>query len=78
MDLSSHIQDFIDSCVPKLRSQWPEVRGSAAIVIGSYKKIYIYLLFFKTFNFRNFAQFPHRAKWTNRGSWHQNSHLTKG
>lgn len=36
MELPSHIQDFIDSCVPKLRSQWPEVRGSAAIVIGKY------------------------------------------
>ncbi|XP_065363715.1 maestro heat-like repeat-containing protein family member 1 isoform X1 [Calliphora vicina] len=34
MELTDHIQDFIDSCIPKLRSQWPEVRGSAAIVIG--------------------------------------------
>ncbi|EDW81982.1 uncharacterized protein Dwil_GK25557 [Drosophila willistoni] len=34
LELSDHIQDFIDSCMPKLRSQWPEVRSSAAIVIG--------------------------------------------
>ncbi|XP_067641697.1 maestro heat-like repeat-containing protein family member 1 [Eurosta solidaginis] len=34
MDLPDHIQDFIDSAIPKLRSQWAEVRGSAAIVIG--------------------------------------------
>ncbi|XP_058977775.1 maestro heat-like repeat-containing protein family member 1 isoform X1 [Musca domestica] len=34
MEMTDHIQDFIDSCLPKLRSQWPEVRGSAAIVIG--------------------------------------------
>ncbi|KAI8033359.1 maestro heat-like repeat-containing protein family member 1 [Drosophila gunungcola] len=34
MELTEHIQDFIDSCLPQLRSQWPEVRGSAAIVIG--------------------------------------------
>ncbi|KAH8397492.1 hypothetical protein KR222_008299, partial [Zaprionus bogoriensis] len=34
LELTQHIQDFIDSCMPKLRSQWPEVRGSAAIVIG--------------------------------------------
>ncbi|XP_036218360.2 maestro heat-like repeat-containing protein family member 1 isoform X2 [Bactrocera oleae] len=34
MDLPAHIQDFIDSAIPKLRSQWAEVRGSAAIVIG--------------------------------------------
>ncbi|KAH8303311.1 hypothetical protein KR059_006711 [Drosophila kikkawai] len=33
-ELTEHIQDFIDSCLPQLRSQWPEVRGSAAIVIG--------------------------------------------
>ncbi|KAL7745291.1 hypothetical protein ACLKA6_015316 [Drosophila palustris] len=34
LELTEHTQDFIDSCMPKLRSQWPEVRGSAAIVIG--------------------------------------------
>ncbi|XP_030379317.1 maestro heat-like repeat-containing protein family member 1 [Scaptodrosophila lebanonensis] len=34
MELTEHIQDFIESCIPKLRSQWPEVRGSSAIVIG--------------------------------------------
>ncbi|XP_062140957.1 maestro heat-like repeat-containing protein family member 1 [Drosophila sulfurigaster albostrigata] len=34
LELTEHTQDFIDSCLPKLRSQWPEVRGSAAIVIG--------------------------------------------
>ncbi|XP_036319611.1 maestro heat-like repeat-containing protein family member 1 isoform X2 [Rhagoletis pomonella] len=34
MDLPDFIQDFIDSAIPKLRSQWAEVRGSAAIVIG--------------------------------------------
>ncbi|EDX02836.1 maestro heat-like repeat-containing protein family member 1 [Drosophila yakuba] len=34
LELTDHIQDFIDSCLPQLRSQWPEVRGSAAIVIG--------------------------------------------
>ncbi|KAH8408933.1 hypothetical protein KR009_004065 [Drosophila setifemur] len=34
VELTDHIQDFIESCLPQLRSQWPEVRGSAAIVIG--------------------------------------------
>ncbi|KAH8300821.1 hypothetical protein KR018_005563, partial [Drosophila ironensis] len=34
LKLTDHIQDFIDSCLPQLRSQWPEVRGSAAIVIN--------------------------------------------
>ncbi|XP_016988226.1 maestro heat-like repeat-containing protein family member 1 [Drosophila rhopaloa] len=34
LELTEHIQDFIESCLPQLRSQWPEVRGSAAIVIG--------------------------------------------
>lgn len=33
-ELPDHIQDFIDSCVPHLKSQWPEIRGNAAIVIG--------------------------------------------
>ncbi|XP_055840897.1 maestro heat-like repeat-containing protein family member 1 isoform X1 [Episyrphus balteatus] len=33
-DLPDSIQDFIESCIPKLRSQWPEVRGNAAIIIG--------------------------------------------
>ncbi|XP_037882576.1 maestro heat-like repeat-containing protein family member 1 [Glossina fuscipes] len=34
MELTDHIQDFINSCLPNLRSLWPEVRGSAAVVIG--------------------------------------------
>lgn len=34
MELTDHIQDFINSCLPNLRSPWPEVRGSAAVVIG--------------------------------------------
>lgn len=34
VDLADSIQDFIESCIPKLRSQWPEVRGNAAIIIG--------------------------------------------
>uniref|UniRef100_A0A1A9WCB3 Uncharacterized protein n=1 Tax=Glossina brevipalpis TaxID=37001 RepID=A0A1A9WCB3_9MUSC len=33
MELTDHIQDFINSCLPNLRSPWPEVRGSAAVVI---------------------------------------------
>lgn len=33
-ELPDHIQDFIDSCIPHLKSQWPEIRGNAAIVIG--------------------------------------------
>lgn len=41
MELTDHIQDFIDSCLPKLRSQWPEVRGSAAIVIGKHMLYFI-------------------------------------
>ena len=41
MELTDHIQDFIDSCIPKLRSQWPEVRGSAAIVIGMFILVHI-------------------------------------
>ncbi|ETN63752.1 hypothetical protein AND_004522 [Anopheles darlingi] len=33
-ELHDWISDFIDACLPLLRSQWPEVRGNAAILIG--------------------------------------------
>ncbi|XP_055586615.1 maestro heat-like repeat-containing protein family member 1 [Uranotaenia lowii] len=33
-ELSESINDFIDACIPFLRSQWPEIRGNAAILIG--------------------------------------------
>lgn len=26
--------DFIDTCLPHLKSQWPELRGNSAILIG--------------------------------------------
>lgn len=32
--LSEHISDFIESCLPHLKSQWPEIRGNAACIIG--------------------------------------------
>uniref|UniRef100_A0A182KBM8 HEAT repeat protein n=1 Tax=Anopheles christyi TaxID=43041 RepID=A0A182KBM8_9DIPT len=33
-ELQEWINDFIDACLPLLRSQWPEIRGNAAILIG--------------------------------------------
>lgn len=33
-DLSEHISDFIESCLPFLKSQWPEIRGNAACIVG--------------------------------------------
>uniref|UniRef100_A0A182QHL8 Uncharacterized protein n=1 Tax=Anopheles farauti TaxID=69004 RepID=A0A182QHL8_9DIPT len=33
-ELQDWINDFIDACLPLLRSQWPEIRGNAAILIG--------------------------------------------
>uniref|UniRef100_A0A182W5M5 Uncharacterized protein n=1 Tax=Anopheles minimus TaxID=112268 RepID=A0A182W5M5_9DIPT len=33
-ELQDWINDFIDACLPMLRSQWPEIRGNAAILIG--------------------------------------------
>ncbi|XP_055389561.1 maestro heat-like repeat-containing protein family member 1 [Condylostylus longicornis] len=33
-ELKEHIQDFIESCIPFLRSHWSEIRGNATIVIG--------------------------------------------
>uniref|UniRef100_A0A182TC47 Maestro/Maestro-like HEAT-repeats domain-containing protein n=1 Tax=Anopheles maculatus TaxID=74869 RepID=A0A182TC47_9DIPT len=32
-ELQDWINDFIDACLPMLRSQWPEIRGNAAILI---------------------------------------------
>lgn len=32
--LSDHISDFIESCLPYLKSQWSEIRGNAACIIG--------------------------------------------
>lgn len=44
-ELPDHIQDFIDSCIPHLKSQWPEIRGSAAIVIGKeFQKLFKFFL----------------------------------
>ncbi|KFB39654.1 AGAP000273-PA-like protein [Anopheles sinensis] len=33
-ELQECVNDFIDACLPLLRSQWPEIRGNAAILIG--------------------------------------------
>lgn len=33
-ELPESVNDFIDACLPFLRSQWPEIRGNAAILIG--------------------------------------------
>jgi len=33
-ELSEHIPSFIDSCLPYLKSSWPEIRGNAAVIIG--------------------------------------------
>lgn len=33
-DLDSHISDFIESCLPFLKSQWPEIRGNACCIVG--------------------------------------------
>uniref|UniRef100_A0AAG5DWB8 Maestro heat-like repeat-containing protein family member 1 n=2 Tax=Anopheles atroparvus TaxID=41427 RepID=A0AAG5DWB8_ANOAO len=33
-ELQDCVNDFIDACLPLLRSQWPEIRGNAAILIG--------------------------------------------
>lgn len=32
--LTDHVNDFIESCLPYLKSQWPEIRGNAACIIG--------------------------------------------
>lgn len=47
-ELTDHVQDFIDSCIPHLKSQWPEIRGNSAIVIG---KIFYFIYFFFNFMF---------------------------
>lgn len=28
------MSDFFESCLPHLKSQWPEIRGNAACIIG--------------------------------------------
>lgn len=28
------MSDFIESCLPHLKSQWPEIRGNAACIVG--------------------------------------------
>lgn len=68
MDLPAHIQDFIDSAIPKLRSQWAEVRGSAAIVIGTKHLCHIlpeiiipFMLLRYTTQFPAGAQYPNRV-----------------
>ncbi|XP_053688196.1 maestro heat-like repeat-containing protein family member 1 [Sabethes cyaneus] len=33
-ELPESIGDFIDACLPSLRSQWSEIRGNAAVLIG--------------------------------------------
>ncbi|XP_055537388.1 maestro heat-like repeat-containing protein family member 1 isoform X2 [Wyeomyia smithii] len=33
-ELPDSIGDFIDACLPSLRSQWSEIRGNAAVLIG--------------------------------------------
>ncbi|XP_058812220.1 maestro heat-like repeat-containing protein family member 1 [Topomyia yanbarensis] len=33
-ELSESVSDFIDACLPSLRSQWAEIRGNAAVLIG--------------------------------------------
>lgn len=33
-ELPDSVNDFIDSCLPFMRSQWAEIRGNAAVLIG--------------------------------------------
>uniref|UniRef100_A0A1L8DCH9 Putative heat repeat-containing protein 7a n=1 Tax=Nyssomyia neivai TaxID=330878 RepID=A0A1L8DCH9_9DIPT len=33
-ELQENMSDFIESCLPHFKSQWPEVRGNAAILVG--------------------------------------------
>lgn len=33
-ELNDHVSDFFESCLPHLKSQWPEIRGNAACIIG--------------------------------------------
>ncbi|XP_059616812.1 maestro heat-like repeat-containing protein family member 1 [Phlebotomus argentipes] len=33
-ELADNMADFIESCLPHFKSQWPEVRGNAAILVG--------------------------------------------
>lgn len=33
-DLGEHVSDFVECCLPYLKSQWPEIRGNAACIIG--------------------------------------------
>ncbi|XP_058442811.1 maestro heat-like repeat-containing protein family member 1 [Malaya genurostris] len=33
-ELPDSISDFIDSCIPFLRSHWPEIRGNTTVLIG--------------------------------------------
>ncbi|GAB0100042.1 maestro heat-like repeat-containing protein family member 1 [Sergentomyia squamirostris] len=33
-ELTENVGNFVESCLPHLKSQWPEVRGNAAILIG--------------------------------------------
>uniref|UniRef100_A0A1B0CX25 Maestro heat-like repeat-containing protein family member 1 n=2 Tax=Lutzomyia longipalpis TaxID=7200 RepID=A0A1B0CX25_LUTLO len=33
-ELVENMSDFIESCLPHFKSQWPEVRGNAAVLVG--------------------------------------------
>lgn len=33
-ELCDNIPDFIESCLPFLKSSWSEIRGNAAVIIG--------------------------------------------
>lgn len=33
-DLSDRVSDFIECCLLHLKSQWPEIRGNAACIVG--------------------------------------------
>lgn len=33
-DLVDHVSDFIETVLPHLKSQWSEIRGNAACIIG--------------------------------------------
>lgn len=35
-ELNDKIPDFIESCIPFLKSSWPELRGNAAVIIGKF------------------------------------------
>lgn len=39
-ELNDKIPEFIDSCLPYLKSTWPEIRGNAAVIIGLLHNLY--------------------------------------